>query len=93
MIADISAGGLYMIVKHLNPDQTAGLHRQWLYITAFYNADENSPPRTAFKKLARVVSVQAIAFDEWIVHVTFKDPIDEKRVVAIAQKRPLTCQG
>jgi hypothetical protein len=65
----------------------AGLHKSWLKISGTYPV--NAMMRE-FSTIARVVSLQILPFDDCSVHVQFKEPIDELKVMEMVQPNSMT---
>ncbi|MDA3895842.1 MAG: cyclic nucleotide-binding domain-containing protein [Desulfobacteraceae bacterium] len=86
-IVDISAGGLCFVMNNNKDLDRAGLHKSWLKISGTYPV--NAMMRE-FSTIARVVSLQILPFDDCSVHVQFKEPIDELKVMEMVQPNSMT---
>ncbi len=86
-IIDLSAGGLGYRVRNLKIGEAAYLHNSRIYISASYQKYSLS---YELKKSAKVVSLKFLPFGECSVHVQFEEPIDEDRVIDIAQHTDVT---
>ena len=86
-IIDFSAGGLGYRVKNLKIGEAAHLHNSRIYISASYR--KYSLPYE-LKKSAKVVSLKFLPFGECSVHVQFEEPLDEGKVMDIAQYTDVT---
>jgi len=81
-IVDISAGGLGYRVKNLKIGEAACLHNSRIQIDTSYMKYGFS---YELKKVGTVVSLKFDPFGECSVHVQFDEPMDEDRVMEIAQ--------
>ena len=81
-IVDISVGGLGFCVKSLKIGDAACLHNSRLIITATYAKYGLS---YELKKIGTVVSLKFHPLGECSVHIQFEEPMDEDRVMEIAQ--------
>lgn len=81
-IVDISAGGLGFCVKSLKIGDAACLHNSRLLITATYMKYGLS---YELKKTGTVVSLKFHPLGECSVHIQFEEPMDDDRVMEIAQ--------
>ncbi|MFZ2631804.1 MAG: zinc-ribbon domain-containing protein [Desulfosalsimonadaceae bacterium] len=77
-LVDISAGGLCYMVRNLKVNDAEKLHKQWVRITMQYKKDHVFQE---MKTLAQIVSLKFYPFEECSVHVRFKKPVDEKKVL------------
>jgi CRP-like cAMP-binding protein len=82
MVSDISAGGICYILENIKLNEASQLHKSWLLVHVTY---QKGFVLEDVKKLAKVVSVQFHPFGECSIHVRFKDPLDEKKVLEISQ--------
>lgn len=81
-IVDISAGGVGYRVDHLKIGEAACLHNSRILIAATY---AKYGLRHELKKTGKVVSLKFHPMGECSVHVQFDEPLDEERVIEIAQ--------
>jgi CRP-like cAMP-binding protein len=81
-IIDISAGGLAYRVRNLKIGDASELHNSRIQITAFY---QKYSLAYELKKTAKVVSLKFLPFGDCSVHVQFEEPMDEVKVMEIAQ--------
>jgi CRP-like cAMP-binding protein len=81
-IVDISAGGLGYSIKNLKIGEAACLHNSRILIVAPYHKYGLSHE---LRKTGTVVSLKFNPFGECSVHVQFDEPMDEDRVMEIAQ--------
>lgn len=81
-IVDISAGGVGYRVKNLKIGEAASLHNSRILIAATYS---KYGLNYELKKIGRVVSLKFHPMGECSVHVQFEEPVDEDRVIEIAQ--------
>ena len=86
-IIDISAGGMGYRVKNLKIGEASYLHNSRIYISAAYQKYSLS---YELKKTAKVVSLEFLPFGECSVHIQFEEPMDEDRVMDIAQHTDVT---
>ncbi|RJP85574.1 MAG: hypothetical protein C4518_15865 [Desulfobacteraceae bacterium] len=80
-LIDISAGGLCYIIQNLKPSEGEKLHQQWIHIHMQYKKDHVFQE---MKALAQIVSLKFLPFEECTVHVKFKKPVDEKKIIEMA---------
>jgi len=81
-IVDISSGGLCYIIQNMKADEARLIHKKHILISASY---QTGPTISEFKKLAKVISVNFHPFGDCSVHVQFRKPIKEEKVIAIAK--------
>ena len=74
-IVDIAVGGLCYTLRNLKFDEAADLHKSWIKIIASYG---DGPDEKTFTKIAKVVAVRLLPFEECTVHVEFRKPFDEE---------------
>ena len=86
-IIDISAGGIGYRVKNLKIGEASFLHNSRIFISASYQKYSLS---YELKKTAKVVSLKFLPFGEYSVHVQFEEPMNEDRVIDIAQHTDVT---
>jgi len=80
-LVDVSAGGLCYMVQNLKMNKAEQHHKQWVNINMQYKKDHVFQE---VKVLAQNVSMKFYPFEECAVHVRFKKPIDEKKVIEMA---------
>ncbi len=82
-MTDISAGGLGLFVKNLKIGDAACLHNSRIMVSASYTQYGLTHELI---KTGSVVSLKFHPLGECTVHVQFEEPIDDERVIAIAQQ-------
>ncbi|MDO9262392.1 MAG: PilZ domain-containing protein, partial [Desulfosalsimonadaceae bacterium] len=85
-LVDISAGGLCYLVQNLKVNEAEKFHKQWININIQYKKDHVFQE---MKTLAQIVSLKFYPFEECAVHVRFKKPIDDKKVIEMAHHSEL----
>jgi c-di-GMP-binding flagellar brake protein YcgR len=81
-IVDISSGGVGICVKNLKIGEAACLHNSHILVSATYSLYGLNHE---LKKIGTVVSLKFHPRGECSVHVQFEEPMDDDRVMAIAQ--------
>ena len=77
-IVDISGGGLCYVVENLKRQEAEHLHKQWVQVNVQYKKDQVFQE---MKAPAQIVSVKLLPFEECSIHVKFKKPVDERRIL------------
>ena len=88
-IVDISSGGLCFVMKNYKGLNRNGLHKSWLQITAAYREESIIKE---FISYAKVVSLQVLPFDDCSVHVQFRKPVDNSKVMEMMCSDKMTAQ-
>ncbi len=79
-IVDIAAGGICFMLRHLNTEDAEKMHKSWIKITFSHG---EGPEKQNVTKIARVLAVRTLPFDESTVHVQFKKPLSEEQMAEI----------
>ena len=81
-VLDISLGGMCFTLRNLKTEEAEKLHQSRIEVTVIYGEE---PDEKELKKIADVVAVRIMGFDESTVHVKFKDPLDETLLSEITE--------
>ena len=82
-VVDIAAGGLCFMLRNLKAEAAKTLHKSWIKITAALGV---TPAEQKLTKIAKVLAVRLLPFEEATIHVQFQKPLSGDQISEIVKQ-------